>query len=39
MPSDRAAGQIRAHVGKFCDRDQVQDIKLSGKLPCARTWR
>jgi hypothetical protein len=39
MPPDRAAGQIRAHVGKFCDRDQKQNIELAGQLACARPWR
>jgi hypothetical protein len=39
MPSDGTASQIGSHVGKFCDRDQIQDIKLSGQLACARSWR
>jgi hypothetical protein len=29
MAANRAAGQIGAHVGEFCDRNQVQDIELS----------
>src|ERR1700751_4910680 len=37
MPSKRAAGQIRPHVRKLGDRDQIQDIKLTGELTAART--
>src|SRR5438093_13641889 len=37
MTPDRAAGQISAHVCKFCDRDQVQDVKLPSQLAAART--
>ena len=35
MPADRAAGQIRTHVGKFRDRNQVQDVKLSREMAVA----
>ena len=37
MPPNRAAGQIRAHVREFGDRDQIQYVELAGELPAART--
>src|SRR5438309_5248449 len=37
MPPDRTAGQVRSHVCKFCDRDQIEDVKLSRELAAART--
>ena len=39
VTADRAAGQVSAHVAKFCDRDQVQDIKLPGHHSSARPRR
>src|SRR6266704_6617759 len=39
MPANRAAGQIRAHVAEFCDRDQIQDIELSCEHATARARR
>ena len=39
MPPNHAAGQIRAHVREFGDRDQVQHIKLSGELAGAQARR
>src|SRR6202011_371240 len=30
MSADCAAGQVRAHIAEFRDRDQIQNIKLSG---------
>src|SRR6516225_9428174 len=38
MPPNRAPRQIRAHVRKLGNRDQVQHIKLTGELTAARTW-
>src|SRR5438094_2855853 len=37
MPPNRAACEVRAHIGKLCDRDQIQDVKLPSQLACART--
>ena len=37
MPPDHAAGQVRAHVREFRDRDQIQHVELSRELVCART--
>src|SRR5205807_1092935 len=37
MPPDHAAGQVRAHVREFRDRDQIQHVELSRELACART--
>jgi hypothetical protein len=30
---DNAAGQIRAHIGKFGDGDQIQNVELPRQLP------
>ena len=37
MASDRAACQIRTHVGKFRDGDQIQDVKLPRQMASARS--
>src|SRR6266540_6034805 len=37
MPPNRAPRQIRPHVRKLRDRDQIQYIELAGELAAART--
>src|SRR5947208_11094629 len=34
---DGAPGQIRAHVAEFCNRNQIEAVKLSGHQPSARS--
>src|SRR3954453_18903807 len=37
VPPDDAPSQIRAHVGELGARNQIQHVKLAGKLPGAGT--